>query len=145
VRGTWLLALLLGACTAGQSGRTVDAGAGSPPELGSTLTARVAGDSVQLDLHITNVTTAALRLELGSAQRFDFEVSGAGTAWRWSDDMAFAQVLGQEVLLPGESRRYAVVWPAGGRNGEYTATARLTSLNYPVELKTVFTVPADER
>jgi hypothetical protein len=121
----------------------VDAGAGAPPELGATLNAQVQGDSVRLELHVTNATREPLRLEFGSTQRFDFTVSGPGTEWRWSDDMMFAQVMEQEVLLQGESRRYAAAWPAAGRTGEFTATGRLTSLNYPVELRTVIRLPAE--
>jgi hypothetical protein len=143
VRGAWVAVLLVAACTTGQPGAGVDAGAGAPPELGATLNAQVQDDSVRLELHVTNATREPLRLEFASTQRFDFTVSGPGTEWRWSDDMMFAQVMEQEVLLQGESRRYAAAWPAAGRTGEFTATGQLTSLNYPVELRTVIRLPAE--
>jgi surface antigen len=143
VRGTWLVALLAVACTTGNPGGAVDAGAGAPPELGSTLNVRVEGDSVRLELHVTNVTQGTLRLEFGSTQRFDFTVHGAGVEWRWADGMMFAQVIEHETLLQGESRRFTAAWPVEGRTGEFTATARLTSFNYPVELRTAFRLPAE--
>jgi hypothetical protein len=139
----WLIALLLAACTAGQPGAAVDEGSGAPPELGSALNVRVEGDSVRLELHVTNVTQGALRVEFGSTQRFDFWVVGRGVDWRWSADMAFAQVMQEEILLQGESRRYTAAWPTEGRTGEFTATGQLTSINYPVELRTDFSLPAE--
>jgi hypothetical protein len=54
----------------------------------------------------------------------------------------FTQALGREVVLAGESLRYAAVWSAPGA-GAYIATARLVSTNYPVELRTSFQVPGD--
>jgi hypothetical protein len=119
-----------------------DGGAGSPAGLGSTLNVRVAGDSVQLVLHVTNVSEAPLTLEFTSSQRQDFEVArpGGETVWRWSAARSFAQVLGSEVLLPGESRRYEATWLAAGARGEYVATGWVTSRNYPIELRTVFQV-----
>jgi hypothetical protein len=139
-----LAVMVLGAGCAVLPGRgEADVGAGSPAELGATLNVRVAADSVRLELHVTNVTAEVLRLEFATAQRYDFEVSVAGArVWRWSDDMMFAQVLGQEVVLPGESRRYTAAWPATGASGAYTATGWLTSTNYPVELRTAFRLPA---
>jgi hypothetical protein len=141
VRGLWVVAALLVACAPLMPGRGIDAGAGAPPELGASLNVAIVGDSVRLELHVTNVTEQTLRLEFGSAQRYDFEVSGAGTVWRWSDEMAFAQVVGAEVMLAGESRSYSATWPRQGRTGVYAATARLTSFTHPVELKTPFDLP----
>jgi hypothetical protein len=56
----------------------------------------------------------------------------------------FAQMVTEEVLRPGESRRYDGTWVAGGARGEYVATGRLTSRNYPVELRTVFAMPGKD-
>jgi hypothetical protein len=123
----------------------VDAGAGSPPELGSSLNVRVVEDSVAFEIHVTNTTSSPIALEFATAQRYDFEVSERDGArvWRWSDDMMFAQVLGQEELAPGETRRYMASWLAAGRAGDFVATARIVSSNYPVELRTGFRLPAD--
>jgi hypothetical protein len=138
MRGTLVLLLVAG-CTAAPPAMDGDMG-GSPPELGSALNVTVAGDSVGLELHVTNVSGGPLVLEFATAQRYDFEVlalSGA-VVWRWSDDMMFAQVLGEETLAAGETRRYTAGWPAPGGAGEYVARGRLTSTNYPVELRTQF-------
>jgi hypothetical protein len=131
------VALLLGC---GPARQEADMGAGAPSELGAALNVRVEGDSVRLELHITNATGGPLTLEFGTAQRYDFEILGSGgeAVWRWSDDMMFAQVLGEEVLAAGETRRYGAVWPAPGAAGSYVARALLLSLNYPVELRTEF-------
>jgi hypothetical protein len=122
-----------------------DMGAGSSEELASALNVTVAGADVRFELHVTNATGGPLELEFASAQRYDFSVrDGTGeVVWRWSDEMAFAQVLGTESLAPGETRRYGANWEASGREGEFTATGRLTSTNYPVELRTAFRLPVD--
>ncbi|MEX0907043.1 MAG: BsuPI-related putative proteinase inhibitor [Gemmatimonadota bacterium] len=118
-------------------------GSGSPPELGSSFNVSVGEDSVRLELHVTNVTSAAMALEFTSSQRYDFAVATTAgeVVWRWAADRSFMQALGAERLEPGESRRYTAVWPAPGRQADYVATAWLTSQNYPVELRTVFRLP----
>ena len=123
----------------------VPAGAGSPPELGSSLNVRVAGDTVHFELHITNTTSGPVTVSFPSTQRYDFGVTrGNGeTVWHWSADRSFAQVTGREVLAQGETKRYAETWIARGHAGEYVATAWLTSNSYPVELRTVFRLPAE--
>jgi hypothetical protein len=140
--GSWLvmLALALGCARAG-----MDAGAGSPAELGSSLNVRVAGDSVHFEVHVTNTTSSPIALEFTTAQRYDFEVSerDGDLVWRWSDGMMFAQALGREDLAPGESRRYMAGWPVPGRQGDFIATARVVSTNYPVELRTGFRLPSE--
>jgi hypothetical protein len=124
---------------------TLEEGPGSPAELGSSLNVRVVEDSVHFEVHITNTTSSPIALEFASAQRYDFEVSrpDGDRVWRWSDDMMFGQALGRESLAPGETRRYMAAWAAAGREGEYVATARVVSSNYPVELRTGFRLPAD--
>jgi hypothetical protein len=140
----WLMTALLAACTPGLQDREVDMGAGAPPELGATLNVGIQGDSAHIELHLTNTTTEVVALEFNTGQRYDMEVADAEgrLLWRWSDDMMFTQALGREVLLAGESLRYGSVWSARSA-GEYIATVRLVSTNYPVELRTSFQVPGD--
>lgn len=123
----------------------MDRGTGSPPELGSSLNVRVVDDSVYFDLHVTNTTASPIALEFNTTQRYDFEVSepDGDRVWRWSGDMMFGQALGVEELAPGESRRWTAVWPGGGHGGDFVATARVVSTNYPVELRTGFRLPSD--
>jgi hypothetical protein len=140
--GSWLLVVTL-ACA--QVGPAVEASDGSPPELGSSLNVRVVADSVAFEIHVTNTTSSPIALEFATAQRYDFEVTqrDGDRVWRWSDGMMFAQALSQEELGPGETRRYMASWSATGREGDYVATARIVSSNYPVELRTGFRLPAD--
>jgi hypothetical protein len=139
-----LAAVLMAACTAVPPEPAGEV-AGSPAELAAALNVGVEGDSVRLELHVTNATGEALLVEFTSAQRYDFTVvdDGGSVVWRWSDEMMFAQVMGTESLQPGETRRYAASWYAGALRGEYVATGRLVSTNYPVELRTSIRLPVE--
>lgn len=143
MRGMSALVLLLVACSGAGPLPDVEPGAGSAPGLGSSFNVSVAADSIRFELHITNVTSDPIVLEFGTGQRYDFAVglTDGTVVWRWSQDRAFTQALGNETLAAGESRRYAATW-AAGRDGDYVAAAWLTASNYPVELRTVFRLPA---
>ncbi|HUF51179.1 MAG TPA: BsuPI-related putative proteinase inhibitor [Longimicrobiales bacterium] len=147
MRVLWLVSALILAAGCGRGSRTVEvpAGAGSAPGLGSSLNVRVSGDSAHFELHITNTTSGPVTVSYMSAQRYDFEVTrGSGeVVWRHSADQLYAQVTGREVLQAGETKRYVATWIARGHTGDYVATARLTSDSHPVELRTVFRLPAD--
>jgi hypothetical protein len=134
-----VMAVMWSGC-GGRQSVDVAAGAGSPEQLGSTLNVRVQGDSVRLTLHITNVTSGPIALEFSSGQRYDFAVSepGGRSVWRWSADRSFMQMMSADTLRPGESRQYTETWHGTQGDAEYVATGWLTSLNYPVELRTVF-------
>lgn len=123
----------------------MDAGPGSPPELGSSLNVRVMEDTVVLEIHITNVASSPITLEFPSSQRYDFAVSTAEgeSVWRWSAARSFAQVLGSEELQPGESRRYSETWVGSGEGRDYVATGWVVSTSYPVELRTAFRLPEE--
>jgi hypothetical protein len=123
----------------------VEPGLGSPSELGSSLNVRVVGDSARLEIHVTNVTSSPIVLEFMTMQRYDFEVSSpdGDPVWQWSADKAFGEALGSESLGPGESRRYEATWAGGGGSGDFIATARIVSANYPVELRTAFRLPSE--
>jgi hypothetical protein len=143
MRSWWVVVLLVACTPQARNGVDLD-GAGAPPELGSTMTAMVAGDSVRFELHITNVTSEPVSLEFASSQRYDFEVAdGEGVrVWRWSDDMMFAQALGTDVLAPGESRRYGAAWRPDAAGGVVVASGRLVALNYPIELRAMVELPS---
>jgi hypothetical protein len=138
-----MVALLLAACSTASRLPDVEPGAGSAPGLGSSFNVSVGADSVRLELHITNVTSDPMVLEFHDGQRYDFAVAltDGTVVWRWSQDRMFPQAVGSEMLAAGESRRYAAAWQAG-RDGDYVAGAWLTASNYPVELRTVFRLPA---
>jgi hypothetical protein len=143
MRSWWLMILLVGCAPQARNGMDLE-GAGAPPELGSTMTATVAGDSVRFELHITNVTPEPISLEFATSQRYDFEVADSGGArlWRWSDAMMFAQALDADVLAPGESRRYGTAWRPGAAVGVVVASGRLVARNYPIELRTMVELPS---
>lgn len=116
---------------------------GSP--LAGSLEVKVAGDSVLLTLHATNVSGRALKLEYPSAQRYDFAVlDGAGaTVWQWSADRQFAQVVSSEEVAAGGTVQYREAWRPGGRQGTFTAVGRLEASGQPLELRTEFRLGPD--
>lgn len=134
------LGVIAGCNRGAQQPIMVDAGAGAPKELAATMNVRVGSDSVMLSLHLTNATSGPITLEFSSGQRYDFAVArpDGEILWTWSMDKSFIQAVGTETLAQGESREYHAVWPVRLGAGSYVGTARLTSTNYPVELRTVF-------
>ena len=142
----WMVAVaVLAASCAPRPEPLMDAGPGSPPELGSSLNVRVVEDTVVLEIHITNVAASPITLEFTSSQRYDFAVATTEgeSVWRWSAARSFAQVLGSEELQPGESRRYRETWVGTGERGDYVATGWVVSTSYPVELRTAFQFPEE--
>lgn len=139
-----VVAAVLAGC-APRAEPVMDAGPGSPPELGSSMNVRVVEDTVVLEIHITNVASSPIALEFATTQRYDFEIASPDgeSIWRWSAARSFAQALGVEELEPGESRRYIATWVDGGRAGDFIATGWVVSSNYPVELRTGFILPAE--
>ena len=140
-----VLVVAAAGCSRGQNTVVVPAGAGAPPELGSSMNVRVFGDTVSFELHVTNSTDRPVAVTFPSAQKFEFVVTrGNGEElWRASAGMAFGQVVTTETLSAGETKRFEASWIARGQTGDYVATARLVSTNYPVELRTVFRLPAE--
>lgn len=141
----WLVVAAACGCSPSGGLPDVEPGHGSPPELGSSLNVRVVEDSARLEIHVTNVTSSPIVLEFMTTQRYDFEVSSpdGDRVWQWSADKAFGEALGSESLAPGESRRYEATWAGGGGSGDFIATARIVSANYPVELRTAFRLPSE--
>jgi hypothetical protein len=141
-RGCVFALVLLLACVPARQEVEMEAGGESPPELASGLNVRVEADAARLELHVTNASDRPVALEFATSQRYDFEVrdGSGGVVWRWSDDLMFAQVLGEEVLASGETRSYSEALPELPQPGEYMARAVLMSLNYPVDMRTPFRV-----
>ncbi len=98
-------------------------------------------ERVNFVLQVTNIDTAAVHLEFGSGQSFDFVVSGedAREIWRWSADQMFTQAERTELLAAGESARYEAEWnPPADLRGNFVAVGRLVARNHPVEQATRF-------
>lgn len=100
---------------------TIAGGAGPPraermagdlrAELGVAGAAYAPGAIVSLGLQVTNVSTSPLLLVTPSAQEYDFYVRQRGALiWQWSHDKAFAQVVRETTLAPGQARSYSTAW-----------------------------------
>jgi intracellular proteinase inhibitor BsuPI len=140
-----LAAVLLGAC------RTFPAPpVGTPPiadaalsPLVTTLSVEPAGDSVMLQLAVSNASAGPVELAFPSGQSFDFAVrQGDRLLWQWSETMRFTQSVRSETLAAGETRAFTATWavPAGTR-GPLTARGWLTSSSHPVERTAAFRLP----
>ncbi|HEU4885621.1 MAG TPA: BsuPI-related putative proteinase inhibitor [Longimicrobium sp.] len=103
------------------------------------------GDTVRFTLQVTNPSAAPVSFTFPSGQSYDFAVRPAGggaVAWRWSEQMSFTQAVRTVTLAPGETWTFGERWtrPPGTR-GEFTAVARLTSSDRPVERTATFRLP----
>jgi len=86
------------------------------------------GDSFSVTLVVTNRSGAAVTLPFSSGQRYDFTIGSDGTTlWRWSDDQAFIQMLGEERLEPGAELVYRERAKAPAAPGTYHVTGMLTT------------------
>jgi Intracellular proteinase inhibitor len=103
------------------------------------------GDTVRLTLQVTNPSAAPVSFTFPSGQSYDFAVRPAGggaEAWRWSEQMGFTQAVRTVTLAPGETWTFGERWtPPPGTRGEFTAVARLTSSDHPVERTATFRLP----
>lgn len=85
------------------------------PSFGVMLAADKAvyaqGESIQLILEVVNHGSQPVTLRFPSAQRYDVGVQTmqGREVWRWSNDRAFAQVLGEETLAAGRNLTYRIL------------------------------------
>jgi hypothetical protein len=113
---------------------------------GSGLVARLeineAEGGADFVFNVCNESGSPVSRDFGTSQRYDMEVLRDGAVvWRWSDDMAFLQVLGTETWGPGECSTYEEHWDGTGRTGRmppgsYEGAASLTSMP-PLETRPV--------
>lgn len=87
------------------------------------------GDSVRMRMQVTNPTAEAQVLHFSSSQQYDFAVYNPDgeVLWKWSQDKAFAQMLTQRALAPGESYAVTAEWelPATLAVGRYRVGGEL--------------------
>ena len=144
----WLLLAVLafGGCNRQPDGQLPEPQQERSVTLATSLEVEVAADVVRLTLHVTNPTTAAVRLEFPSAQRYDFAVltTGGEEVWRWSADQMFAQVVGTETVPPSGTLRYRAEWRPGGRKGAFVALGVLTAQQHRSEQRSEFEVGREE-
>lgn len=100
------------------------------------------GDPVELTLILANRGAEAVTLEFSDAQRFDFRilVDDGEPVWRWSDDHAFAQVLGEERLAPGDSLTWSASHEGPLPEGDYLAEGVVPALNRTLRAEASFRV-----
>jgi hypothetical protein len=64
-----------------------------------------------LTLKACNKGSETIERSFNTSQRYDFEISRNGElVWRWSDGMAFAQVVGDERWKAGECKTWSADW-----------------------------------
>lgn len=115
--------------------------------LEATLTATPTDGRVTFELTVENAGDAPERLSFRSGQRAEFAVRPAdadpdderAAVWRWSRGRMFAQALGEEVIEPGESRRYEGDWDDPDP-GEYVAVGRVVCDDRDVTAETDLSV-----
>lgn len=120
--------------TSGQMG----AGAGSLT-FDEQLTAKVSAEpqplgGARFTLEVCNTSAERQVRSFGDAQRFDFVVTrDDAVVWAWSDERAFAQMMGEESWEPKACKRWTDAWNGMNRsgmranNGEYVVEGVLTA------------------
>jgi hypothetical protein len=94
-----------------------------------------AGETILMTLKIFNYTQEEISFQFTTSQRYDFiiEDEEGNEIWRWSKDMMFAMVLGEEVLGPHNPK---VNYSAECKNklspGYYKVTGIFVAQNRPM-------------
>lgn len=80
------------------------------------------GEPIALNLLVTNCTDSKKTRRYRDARRYEFSVESVKSTyeevWRWPEQEAFPQMVGEETYQPGETRRYRVVWDQTNQKGE---------------------------
>lgn len=98
------------------------------------------GGEVRFRLVVSNAGDTPVDLTFRDACRADFAVYEDGEErWRYSDGRAFAQVLTNADLQPGERATFEAAWPEP-EPGDYTAEATLRVIEHDVTRRTPFSV-----
>ena len=127
----------------GSAMRSTDAVEKTVKSTSSTLktkfTVAMDGADVRFSLNVVNATRKNVEVNFASGQAYDFVVvdSVGREVWRWSTGRIFTQSVRNNLLGKGESIDAAETW-SPAQPGKFTAIAKLTSSNYPVEEKVVF-------
>jgi hypothetical protein len=91
------------------------------------------GDTVTLTYTVLNRGEVPVTLPFSSSQRFDMTATGpqGRTVWQQSQDMMYAQALGQLELGPGQRQTFTARWQVdkSARPGAYNVIAFLTPRN----------------
>jgi hypothetical protein len=70
------------------------------------------GEPIEMTLRLVNCASRPVTRTFPNAQRYDFsmKILDGDEVWRWSDDMAFAEVLGEETYQPAEQVTFVETW-----------------------------------
>jgi hypothetical protein len=74
----------------------------------------VFGEPVRFDFEIVNLTNREIRVPFPDTQDHDFIIVNGGSTevrWKWSQNMAFAQVNSELTFLPYASKTFSLYWP----------------------------------
>jgi hypothetical protein len=96
----------------------------------------IPGPTVRVQITVVNNSTDEVVLDFRSSQRFDFVLEGqkGKAAYTWSSDKFFLQVLGRQVVKPGESLSFGESFSLPDSTigilpeGVYTLRAFITSI-----------------
>lgn len=108
--------------------------------LAATLAASPSDGVVTFTLSVENTGDDDAVLRFSDAQRADFTAFDDGeVVWRWGDDRAFAQLMGEETVPSGETVAYEATW-SNPPSGEYRVVGELTARNHDATAETVVEV-----
>jgi len=99
-------------------------------------------EPIAIRLDVANRTDTSVVFHFSDGQRYDFliqDVSGE-TLWRWSADKGFIQMLGEEVLGPGETLTFSETFEGQLTPGTYAVVGKLGATNFPLTAATGVTV-----
>lgn len=90
---------------------------------------------------LTLVAKQEMTLGFNTSQRYDFEVRDSTDVmvWKWSDGRLFLQVLGEEILAPGETLSYEEGWDPVSA-GTYEVLGKITAGRADLEVRAGFEV-----
>jgi hypothetical protein len=151
VVGAALLTLGYSSCTFVSGNGSGSSGSGFGNDFSTTLVLRdssgtastsfVMGEPIRFDLEIQSRSARTSTLIFPDSQIYDFFVfaaAGSGERWRWSEGMAFTQVITQLSFAPLSSRSYSVTW-----NGVLRDGTQLPAGNYRAQGSIVSNDPQD--
>ena len=93
------------------------------------------GEPIVMTLKIFNYTQEDITFHFNTGQRYDFiiEDEEGSKIWRWSQDMMFAMVLGEETLGPTNPEIiYTVEYKGKLNSGYYKVTGILVAQDRPM-------------
>jgi hypothetical protein len=78
------------------------------------------GEPIDMTLRFINCASQPITRTYPDAQRYDFSAKAEDgeEAWRWSDGVAFEEVLGEETYQPGEQLTFTESWDQTGSDGQ---------------------------